>query len=93
MLVTLGNNWLISVFHPYAAELFPTRIRALALGFSFSWSRVSAIFVGYWVSAILVSGGHVGVFIMIGVAMLLIVLSIGIFGPRTNGRALEEVSP
>jgi putative MFS transporter len=93
MLVTLSNNWLISVFHPYAAELFPTRIRALAIGFSFSWSRVSAIFVGYWVSAILASGGQIGVFIMIGVAMLLIVLSIGIFGPRTNGRALEEVSP
>ncbi len=28
-LIALGNNWLISIFHPYAAELFPTRIRAL----------------------------------------------------------------
>ncbi|MBV9783171.1 MAG: MFS transporter [Acidisphaera sp.] len=93
VLVTLCNNWLISVFHPYAAELFPTRIRAQALGFSFSWSRVSAIFVGYGVSAILARGGQIGVFFMIGIAMLLIVLSIGIFGPRTNGRRLEEVSP
>lgn len=93
VLVTLGNNWLISVFHPYAAELFPTRIRALAVGFSFSWSRVSAIFVGYWVSAILAAQGPVGVFAMIGVAMLLIVLSIGIFGPRTTGRRLEDISP
>jgi putative MFS transporter len=93
IVVTLANNWLISVFHPYAAELFPTRIRAVALGFSFSWSRVSAIFVGYWVSALLASVGQVGVFAMIGLAMLLIVLSIGIFGPRTNGRRLEEVSP
>jgi MFS transporter, putative metabolite:H+ symporter len=93
VLVTLCNNWLISVFHPYAAELFPTRIRALAVGFSFSWSRVSAIFVGYWVAAILASVGQLGVFVMIGAAMLLIVFSIGIFGPRTNGRRLEEVSP
>jgi putative MFS transporter len=93
VLVTLCNNWLISVFHPYAAELFPTRIRALAVGFSFSWSRVSAIFVGYWVSAILVSVGQVGVFVMIGTAMLLIVFTIGIFGPRTNGKRLEEISP
>jgi MFS transporter, putative metabolite:H+ symporter len=93
VVVTLCNNWLIAVFHPYAAELFPTRIRAMALGFSFSWSRVSAIFVGYWVAAILARVGQGGVFVMIGVAMLLIVLSIGIFGPRTNGRRLEEVSP
>jgi MFS transporter, putative metabolite:H+ symporter len=92
-LLTLGNNWLISVFHPYAAELFPTRFRALAVGFSFSWSRVSAIFVGYWVSALLAAHGTVGVFVMIGVSMLLIVLSIGIFGPPTNGRRLEEISP
>ncbi len=93
VLLTLCNNWLISVFHPYAAELFPTRIRAQALGFTFCWSRVSAIFVGYWVSALLAGYGTTGVFIMIGGAMLLIVLSIGIFGPPTNGRRLEEVSP
>lgn len=93
VLVTLCNNWLISVFHPYAAELFPTRIRALAVGFSFSWSRVSAIFVGYWVAALLAKVGQVGVFVMIGVAMILIVITIGIFGPQTNGRRLEEISP
>jgi putative MFS transporter len=93
VLVTLCNNWLISVFHPYAAELFPTRIRALAVGFSFSWSRVSAIFVGYWVSAILAGVGQLGVFVMIGTAMLLIVVTIGFFGPRTNGKRLEEISP
>jgi putative MFS transporter len=92
-LLTLCNNWLISVFHPYSAELFPTRIRAMAVGFSFSWSRVSAIFVGYWVAAILAGVGQVGVFVMIGVAMLLIVITIGVFGPRTNGRRLEEISP
>ena len=93
VLVTLCNNWLISVFHPYAAEVFPTRIRALAVGFSFSWSRVSAVFVGYWVAALLAGTGQVGVFVMIGVAMALIVITIGVFGPRTNGRRLEEVSP
>ncbi|HEY4921770.1 MAG TPA: hypothetical protein VII40_16830 [Xanthobacteraceae bacterium] len=82
VLLTLANNWLIAVFHPYAAELFPTRIRALAVGFSFSWSRLSAILVGYWVAAILAGVGQFGVFVMIG-----------IFGPRTNGRRLEEVSP
>ena len=34
-----------------------------------------------------------GVFVMIGIAMAAIVFSIGIFGPRTDGRTLEELSP
>lgn len=93
VLTTLCNNWLIATFHPYAAELFPTRIRAQAIGFTFCWSRVSAIFVGYWVAAILAAGGQVGVFVMIGGAMLCIVVALGLFGPRTNGRRLEELSP
>src|SRR5581483_3089933 len=46
-LITLGNNWLISIYHVYAAELFPKRIRSQAIGLTFAWSRISAIFVGY----------------------------------------------
>jgi putative MFS transporter len=92
-LIALGNNWMISIFHPYAAELFPTRIRARALGFTFSWSRVSSILVGYWVGDLLASYGPGAVFVMIGAAMLSIVIGIGIFGPATNGRSLELLSP
>lgn len=91
--IALGNNWMIAIFHPYAAELFPTRIRARAVGFTFSWSRVSSIFVGYWVADLLASFGPSGVFVMIGAAMASIILAIGLFGPRTNGRSLELLSP
>jgi putative MFS transporter len=93
VLMTLFNNWLIAVFHPYAAELFPTRIRAQAIGFTFCWSRVSSIFVGYWVAAILGAVGQIGVFVMISIAMACIVLVIALLGPRTNGRRLEDVAP
>lgn len=91
--IALGNNWMISVFHPYAAELFPTRIRARAIGFTFSWSRISSIFVGYWVGDLLAVYGTKAVFVMIGAAMLAIVIGIGFFGPATNGRSLETLSP
>ena len=93
VLMTLCSNWLIAVFHPYAAELFPTRIRAQAIGFTFCWSRVSSIFVGYWVAAILGAAGQIGVFVMISVAMGAIILAVGVLGPRTNGRRLEELAP
>lgn len=92
-LISLANNWLIAIFHPYAAELFPTRIRAQAVGFTFSWSRISSIFVGYWVADLLAAFGPRGVFAMIALAMAAIVVGIGGFGPRTNGKSLEILSP
>lgn len=92
-LIALGNNWMIAIFHPYAAELFPTRIRASAVGFTFSWSRISSIFVSYWTADLLANFGPSGVFVMIGAAMAAIVLSVGVFGPATNGRSLEILSP
>ena len=91
--ISLCNNWLIGAFHPYSSELFPTRIRSRALGFSYSWSRISSVFVSYWIAALLVSYGTGAVFVMIGVAMAVIVLSVGVFGPRTDGRTLEDISP
>jgi MFS transporter, putative metabolite:H+ symporter len=91
-LLTLANNWLVVIFHPYAAELFPTRIRSQAIGFTFSWSRVSSIFVGYAVAFLLSVAGTTGVFAMIAIAMAVIVLSIGLLGPRTNGHGLEAIS-
>jgi putative MFS transporter len=90
--VSLCTNWLISIFHPYAAELFPTRIRAQAVGFTFSWSRVSSILVGYAVTFLLAHYGTAGVFTMIAIAMLVIVLSVGIMGPTTNRQSLETLS-
>jgi MFS transporter, putative metabolite:H+ symporter len=92
-LISFFNNWLIAIFHPYAAELFPTRIRARAIGFTFSWSRISSIFVGYWVADLLAAFGSRGVFTMIALAMLAIVIGVGGFGPPTNGKSLEVLSP
>jgi putative MFS transporter len=91
-LVSLCVNWLVSIFHPYAAELFPTRIRAQAVGFTFSWSRISSILVGYAVTFLLSAYGTAGVFTMIAVAMAAIVLSVGILGPRSNRQSLEALS-
>ena len=85
-------NWLVSIFHPYAAELFPTRIRAQAVGFTFSWSRISSILVGYAVTFLLAGYGTAGVFTMIAIAMVVIVLSVGILGPTTNRQSLEVLS-
>ncbi|HEX3378816.1 MAG TPA: MFS transporter [Paraburkholderia sp.] len=91
-IVTIANNWMIGIFHTYQAELYPTRIRARAVGFVFSWSRISSIFVGFWVAALLKHSGVPAVFVLISSAMLMIVFMVGVFGPRTNGVRLEELS-
>lgn len=90
--VTIANNWLIGIFHSYQAELYPTRIRARAVGFVFSWSRLSSIFVGFWVAALLKHYGVPAVFVLISSAMLVIVVAVGVLGPKTNGVRLEELS-
>src|SRR5258707_11170684 len=41
--LTLGNNMMSYTFHAYQQELFPTGIRARAVGLAYSWSRFSAL--------------------------------------------------
>ncbi|HXC33976.1 MAG TPA: MFS transporter [Verrucomicrobiae bacterium] len=92
VLLTCANNWMSVSFHTYQAELFPTRIRARAVGFVYSWSRFSAIFTSLMIGFFLRDFGVPGVFTFIAVSMLAVVLSIGIFGPRTRGLSLETIS-
>jgi putative MFS transporter len=92
VLVTLCNNWLSYSFHNYQAELFPTHIRSRAVGFVYSWSRLSAAFSGLAVGFFLTVGGVTAVFAFIAGAMVVVVLSIGGFGPRTRNLPLEAIS-
>ena len=92
VLVTLCNNWLSFSFHNYQSELFPTRIRSRAIGFVYSWSRLSAALSGLIVAYLLNRGGPIAVFSFIAFSMLVVVGSIGGFGPRTRGLALEAIS-
>jgi putative MFS transporter len=92
MFITLSNNLLSYSLHAYQAELFPCRIRARAIGFVYSWSRLSTIFTSFLIAFFLENFGTRGVFAFIATSMLMVVLSIGIFGPRTSGLALEEIS-
>lgn len=92
VMLTCSNNCMSFAFHAYQSELFPTRVRAQAVGFVYSWSRLSAIFSSFLIGFFLRDFGVAGVFAFIAVSMLAVVLSIGIFGPRTRGLALEAIS-
>jgi MFS transporter, putative metabolite:H+ symporter len=92
VLITTSNNLLSYAYHAYQAELFPTRIRARAVGFVYSFSRLSTVFTSLMIGFFLQEFGAGGVFSFIAFAMVVVMVSIGGFGPRTNGRALEEIS-
>jgi putative MFS transporter len=92
VLITVSNNLLSYAYHAYQAELFPTRVRARAVGFVYSFSRLSTVFTSLMVGFILTQFGTGGVFGFIALAMIVVMISIGVFGPRTNGLALEEIS-
>ena len=92
VLLTCSNNWMSMAFHAYQPELFPTRVRAQAVGFVYSWSRLSAIFTSFLIGFFLRDFGVGGVFAFIAASMLMVMLAIGIFGPRTRGLALEDIS-
>lgn len=89
--LTLANNILSYSFHAYQQELFPTGIRARAAGFVYSWSRLSVILNAFVIGFFLDRFATIGVFVFIAAAMLIVMLSIGFFGPKTRDVALEEI--
>src|ERR1700683_5370469 len=54
---TLAANVMSYAYHGYQAELFPTPIRSRAIGFVYSWSRLTAAFSGLIVGSLLATGG------------------------------------
>ena len=92
VLLTLANNMLSYSFHTYQAELFPTRIRASAVGFVYSFSRLSVVFSSFVIGFVLNRAGVPGVFALIAGSMVVVMLAIGVLGPRTNRLALETIS-
>ncbi|MEZ2353291.1 MFS transporter [Caballeronia sp. RCC_10] len=90
--LTLSANIMSYSFHAYQAELFPTSIRARAVGFVYSWSRFSAIFTSFIIAGVLKGFGTTGVFVLIAGAMMIVMAAIGLMGPRTRDIALEKIS-
>ena len=88
---TLAANVMSYAFHNYQAELYPTSIRARAVGFVYSWSRLAAAFSGLAVDYFLRAGGVPAVAAFIAGAMLVAIASIGLFGPSTKGLSLERI--
>jgi putative MFS transporter len=89
--ITIFSYWFSAVLHAYQAELFPTRLRATGVGFTYSLSRLSAAFSSVIIGALL-SHGVMAVFMFTGGAMILCALLVAWLGPKTNAIALEDLA-
>ena len=90
-LLTIFSYWFSAVLHAYQAELFPTRARATGVGFTYSWSRLSAVF-STLIIGLLLTKGVFAVFLFMAAAMAGVAFVVGLFGPRTNAVVLERIS-
>ncbi len=92
VMITFCNAWLSFSYHSYQSELFPTNIRARAVGFCYSFSRLSTVFSSLLIGVFLNHFGTPGVLTFIVVSMLIVIITIGAFGPRTRNLALEDIA-
>ena len=91
VMLTLSSNIMSFGFHAYQAELYPTRFRAVAVGFVYSFSRISAVFSAFLIAFFLRQFGTLGVFAFIAGSMVMVMGAIST-GPRVNNRPLEQIS-
>jgi putative MFS transporter len=90
-LLTMVSYWFSAAFHAYQAELFPTRARATGVGFTYSWSRLSAAGSSLLIGALL-THGVVAVVLLISAAWAAVAAIIAVLGPKTNAVPLEVIS-
>src|SRR5262249_13368850 len=89
---TLVSNIFSTALHIFQAENFPTRMRATAAGSTYGLSRLSAAAMPFMLLPVLRDSGPDAMFAAIGIAMAIAVASVGLFGPATAGRSLEEIN-
>ena len=76
----------------YTPELYPTRVRALAVGTATAWLRFASI-IGPTVVGSMIASGLPAVFLTFAAVAGIAAAITGLFAVETKGRVLEEASP
>jgi MFS transporter, putative metabolite:H+ symporter len=92
LLTTAVSNVFSNSFHIYQAEIFPTRMRSTAVGIAYSLSRVAGAVLPFITVSVLDSFGATAVFMGSATIMIVLCLDVGLLGPRSTGRNLEDAS-
>jgi putative MFS transporter len=90
--ITLLFQASVPCMYTYLPEIFPTSLRALGAGISNGTGRLAVFGTTFLVGALLAWVGFTGVFVYLAAVVILAGLTIGLFGERTRGRSLEEIT-
>lgn len=93
LLVTASSNVFSNVYHVYQAEIFPSDVRATAVGWTYSVSRLSSAILPFILVPLLDNYGATAMFAAVLVALAFTIAVIAPIGPRTAGQSLEEINP
>ncbi len=91
-IVTSASNVFSNGFHVYQAEIFPTRMRATAVGTAYSLSRLSGAILPFITVAVLDGLGATAVFVGSAAILVILALDVALLGPRSTGMNLEVSS-
>lgn len=92
-LTTATSNVFSNVYHVYQAEIFPTTVRATAVGWTYSLSRLSSGASPFVLIPILDRYGAGAMFAVVATALAVVIVAVLTLGPRTSRRSLEEINP
>lgn len=85
--------WQFSNFlHTYQAEIFPTRVRSTAAGTVYSVSRISTSILVLMITTVFLPHGLLATFGIIWVFIVIVVVDIAVFGPKTSRLRLEKIA-
>ncbi|MDI9258730.1 MFS transporter [Alicyclobacillus sendaiensis] len=91
-LYTLSSNIFSNGYHIFQAEIYPTSVRATAVGTAYSLSRLMSGLMPFILLPVLHAHGATAMFSVVAGAMVLLMIDVGVLGPKTTGRALEDVN-
>jgi MFS family permease len=92
-LTTMISNVFSNVYHIYQAEIFPTALKATAVGWTYSLSRISSGALPFLLLPVLDSFGALSMFGVVAAALVIIAVAVATLGPLTTRRSLAEINP
>jgi putative MFS transporter len=92
-LTTATSNVFSNVYHVYQAEIFPTDVRATAVGWTYSLSRLSSGALPFILIPVLDQYGAAAMFTVVLAALAIVIAVVAWIGPCTTRRNLEEINP
>ncbi|MFM0207689.1 MFS transporter [Paraburkholderia sediminicola] len=81
--VTMFNVLSAYATHAYQSELFPSAMRAQAIGFVYSWGRLAAVFASLIMGFLLQRAGIGAVFVFLAASQIIVAVVVAVMGPRT----------